>query len=198
MSLPDITCPACGVAMPMEVALGHQGARDALLALATLHPSASRLPMLSLRYVGLFAPGKQKMRFDRVAAVLEEVKALVATGTVEWDGITYAAPLPYWMDAMEAMLARQGEMELPLRNHNYLRKVVSGNLKREAAQAERKQEDARTGRTQTGGLPPPPPPPPVAAAPKPAPAYAKPPIEALRGAIGQFLPKTLTKDTDHE
>lgn len=199
MSLPDITCPACGIAMPMEVALGHQGARDALLALATLHPSASRLPKLALRYVGLFAPAKQKMRFDRVAAVLIELGELFSPGTVEWDGITYAAPLPYWMDAMEAMLSRQSEMELPLRNHNYLRKVVSGNLKREAAQAERKQEDARTGRTQTGGLPPPPPPPPVAAAPpKPAPAYAKPPIEALRGAIGQFLPKHITKDTDHE
>lgn len=199
MSLPDITCPACGIATPLESIIGHQGARDALLALATLHPSATRLPMLSTRYVGLFAPAKQKMRFDRVAAVLDEIKALISTGTVEWDGITYAAPLAYWMDAMEAMLARQAEMELPLRNHNYLRKVVSGNLRRDQAAAERKQEDARTGRTQTGGLPPPPPPPPVAAAPpKPTPAYAKPPIEALRGAIGQFLPKAITKDTDHE
>lgn len=198
MSLPDITCPACGIATPLESIIGHQGARDALLALATLHPSATRLPMLSVRYVGLFAPAKQKMRFDRLAAVLDEIKALISTGTVEWDGITYAAPLPYWMDAMEAMLARQAEMELPLRNHNYLRKVVSGNLRRDQAAAERKQEDQRTGRTQTGGLPPPPPPPPVATAPKPAPAYSKPPIEALRGAIGQFLPKNLTKDTDHE
>lgn len=199
MSLPDITCPACGIATPMESIIGHQGFRDALLALSTLHPSAQRLPMLTLRYVGLFSPAKQKMRPDRLAAVINEVKALISTGTVDWDGITYAAPLPYWMDAMEAMLARQGEMELPLGNHNYLRKVVSGNVKREAAQAERKQEDARTGRTQTGGLPPPPPPPPVAAAPpKPAPTYTRPPIEAMRGAIGQFLPKHLTKDTDHE
>lgn len=192
MSLPDLTCPACGTSMPLEVALGHQGARQALLAMANLHPSAARLQLLSLRYVGLFAPAKQKMRLDRVAAVLEELQALFSTGTVEWDGITHAAPLPYWMDAMEAMLSRQTELELPLRNHNYLRKVVSGNLKREAAQAERKREDTLTGRTQVGGLPPPPPPPPVAA-PKPA-THTRPPIEALRGAIGQFLP-TAKKDT---
>lgn len=187
MSLPDITCPACGSAMPLEVALGHQGARDALAAMANLHPSAARLQMLALRYVGLFAPAKQKMRLDRVAAVLGELQALFAPGTVEWDGVTYAAPLPYWMDAMEAMLARQTEMELPLRNHNYLRKVVSGNLKRVVAQAERKREDTLTGRTQVGGLPPPPPPPPVPPGPKPA-TYTRPPIDALRGAIGQFAP----------
>ena len=152
MSLPDLTCPACGASMSLEIALGHQGARQALMAMANLHPSGSRLQLLSLRYVGLFAPAKQKMRLDRVAAVLEELHALFAPGTVEFDGITHPAPLPYWMDAMEAMLARQTEMELPLRNHNYLRKVVSGNLKREAAQAERKREDTLTGRTQVGGL----------------------------------------------
>jgi len=199
VSLPDITCPACGVAMPMEVALGHQGARDALLALATLHPSATRLPMLSLHYVGLFAPAKQKMRFDRVAAVLAELRELFSSGTVEWDGITYAAPAAYWMDAMESMLARKSEMELPLRNHNYLRKVVSGNLRREAAAAERKQEDQRAGRTQTGGLPPPPQPPPVAAPPKPTAKYTRPPIDQLRGAIGQlgaFAPKFSKESND--
>lgn len=197
MSLPEITCPNCGTAMPLEVAIGHQGARDALIALANLHPSASRLQMLALRYVGLFAPARQKMRLDRVAAVLAELQALLSTGQVEWDGITYAAPLPYWMDAIEAMLARQGEMELPLRNHNYLRKVVSGNLRREAHAVERARETGLTGRTQTGGLPPPPPPA-APAAPKPAPVFSRPPIEALRGAIGQFAPKHLTKEQHDE
>lgn len=187
MSLPEITCPACGTSMALEVALGHQGARDAMAALANLHPSGTRLQMLALRYTGLFAPTKQKMRFDRVAAVLGEVRELLASGSVEWDGITYPAPLPYWMDAMEAMLARQTEMELPLRNHNYLRKVVSGNLRREAAAAERKQEDQRAGRTQTGGLPPPPP---LSTTAKPPPTDkppTRPNIGALREAIGQVI-----------
>lgn len=197
MSLPELTCPNCGTSMPLEVALGHQGARDAMAALATLHPSATRLQMLALRYVGLFAPVRQKMRLDRVAAVLSEVSALLAPGTVEWEGINYAAPLPYWMDAMEAILSRQGELELPFKNHNYLRKVVSGNLKKEANAAERKKEDALTGRTQTGGLPPPPP----LAAPQPkaeAPKFTRPPISAMRDAIGlgQFIPKHLEKDHD--
>lgn len=191
MSLPDLTCPACGATMGMEVALGHQGARDALAALANLHPSASRLPMLSLRYVGLFAPAKQKMRLDRVAAVLQEVGALVGTGKVEWEGITYAAPLAYWLDSMEAMLARQSELDLPFRNHNYLRAMVAGNLKREARDAERKKEDQLTGRTQTGGLPPPPPP--VAPAPKPAAKFVPPPMDALRQALGKVAPSKPTE-----
>lgn len=187
MSLPEITCPACGTSMALEVALGHQGARDAMAALANLHPSGTRLQMLALRYTGLFAPVRQKMRFDRVAAVLAELRELLSSGSVEWEGITYPAPLPYWMDAMEAMLARQSEMELPLRNHNYLRKVVSGNLRREAAAAERRQEDQRAGRTQTGGLPPPPP---VSATAKPPPADkppTRPNIASLREAIGQVI-----------
>ena len=79
----------------------------------------------------------------------------------------------------------------------YLRKVVSDNLRREAAQAERKQEDQRAGRTQTGGLPPPPPPP-AAAAPKPAATYTRPPIELLRGAIGQHLPKVEKQDDQQD
>lgn len=157
--LPTITCPGCNAVMSLDVALGHAGARDALLSLATLHPSGTRLQLLALRYAGLFAPRKQNMRFDRLAAVLAELKALVESGRGEWQGIAHPAPLDYWMNAMEAMLARRdaGALETPLANHNYLRAIVAGYSEKQQAADERKQEDARAGRTPVGRPPAPPP-----------------------------------------
>jgi hypothetical protein len=149
MSLPAVSCPSCNASMSLDVLLGHQGARDALLALATLHPG-SRLQMTALRYVGLFAPKKQAMRFDRVADLLREVAELIAPCRVEWKGLSHPAPMEYWLDAMEDMLSRRAELDLPMDKHNYLRAAVAGNAAKAAGQAERSRDDQLAGRTPVG------------------------------------------------
>lgn len=153
MTLPAIPCPSCNVRAPLDVWLPHAAARDAMLALANLHPSQSRLAMTALRYVGLFAPARQEMRWDRIATVLADLQALISFGQVEWEHQRFAAPLDYWIAAMDSMIA-DPRIERPLKNHNYLRAIVAGMGRKAAAGAERAENDRRAGNTPVGGLPP--------------------------------------------
>lgn len=210
--LPNVTCPNCNTAGSLDLFLGHQAASEALRALATLHPSGTRLQSAAMRYVGLFAPRKQQMRMDRVAGLLRELQGLLASGRVEWEGATYAAPLDYWIGGMEAMLARRdaGKLDLPIENHNYLRSVVAGAAdKAEAqaeAQAERHREDTAAGRTPLPGSRPAAPssspaPAPAPAAADPDPRFVKPSggfgllRDALKGHTNP--PNQIEEDTPH-
>jgi len=154
MSLPIVTCPACSAAMSLEALLGHQGARDALLALSCLHASTQRLQRTALRYVGLFAPAKQVMRMDRVATLLEELGKLIATGRVEHKGRSWVAPVDYWIAGMEDMLDRRDTLSLPLKSHGYLKTIVANYGDRSEAQAERHKEAQLRGDTPVGNASP--------------------------------------------
>lgn len=150
MSLPVVTCPSCSATLSLDALLGHQGARDALLALANLHASNARLQMTALRYCGLFAPAKQVMRLDRIATLLEELGALFRAGRVEHRGRSWPAPLDYWITGMEDMLAKRDTLTLPLKSHGYLKTIVANYGDRAEAQAERSTEAQRAGQTPIG------------------------------------------------
>ena len=148
MSLPVVACPCCNVQLPMEAWIAHQGAREAFLALAGLHPSM-RLPYTTMRYVGLFGPRKQTMRWDRIADLFREVKDLIGTGRVAWKGQDLPAPLDYWLNGMETLLAKD-DLRRPLGNHNYLKAVVAGMSEQAAATIEQKRITGGRGETPIG------------------------------------------------
>ncbi len=155
MSLPAVSCPCCNVALPLEAWIAHQGAREAFLALAGLHPSV-RLPMAGIRYAGLFAPAKQTMRWERIADVLAELRELVGTGRVEWEGRGHPAPLDYWLQAIDTIAAKP-DLRRPLNGHNLLRKIVAGYSEQAQASAERERLTSGRGETPVGaGFKPPP------------------------------------------
>lgn len=183
--LPMIACPSCSARMSLDVAVGHQGARDALLALAQIHPSHTRFAWTALRYVGLFAPAKQEMRWDRIAGLLREIAELVSTGKVERGSQVLPAPLDYWILGMEDMLAGRDRLRLPLKGHGYLLEVVIGMSDRAAGRSERAEEDRKAGRTQTGGLPVPAAPAPISAQPTPPARRGEMPT-AIRDTLKQF------------
>lgn len=141
MSLPAVSCPCCNVQLPLEAWLAHTGTREAFLALAGLHPSM-RLPMTALRYVGLFAPAKQTMRWERIADLLAEVRELISSGRVSWRHQDLPAPLDYWLAGMETLLAKT-DLRRPLSNHNYLKAVVAGMSDQAEAGKEAKEEEGK-------------------------------------------------------
>ena len=143
--LPVVACPCCNVQLPLEGWIANTAAREAFLALAGLHPSM-RLPMTCLRYVGLFAPIKHTMRWERIADLLNEVRELISTGRVTWKHQELPAPLDYWLTGMETLLAK-GDLRRPLANHNYLKAVVAGMS--EQAQAGDEQRRIAGGRGET-------------------------------------------------
>lgn len=147
--LPIIPCPACNTQIPMEVWIAHQGARQALVALADLHGS-QRLASMAIRYLALFAPEKRTLTMDRVATLLIELGDLVRPARVEWEGRTHAAPLDSWVAGMELMLA-DTKIRRPLKNHNYLRAVVAGMADHQEAKQETKTEQRRQGHAGQGG-----------------------------------------------
>ena len=140
--LPLIPCPVCNSQIPIEVWMAHTGARQAIVALAELHPGW-RLGAVSLRYLALFAPEKRTLTLDRVADILVELGTLIRPARVEWKGRTWAAPVETWVQAMEEMIVSP-TLKRPLKNHNYLRSVVAGLCDADDATGER-------GRHQRGG-----------------------------------------------
>ncbi|MCB1909951.1 MAG: hypothetical protein KDH15_21530 [Rhodocyclaceae bacterium] len=152
--LPLITCPSCNAEMTLDVALGHQGGRDAVRALAELDPGNRLLPA-TVRYVALFSPPKQKQRLDRFAALVREVAELVRPAKLEYRGRLLPAPRDYWVAAMDEMCVRRESLSLPLKSHGYLKTIVAGYAEKAAATAEARTEAQRGGRTPVGGLPPP-------------------------------------------
>lgn len=141
--LPIVACPSCGARASLDVLLGHAGARDALLAIAQLHPAMKTLTSTALRYVGLFAPGKRELSFDRVAAILGELAGLIGSGRVERHGRSWPAPVDAWVDGMAQMLASRDRLALPLKSHGYLVAIVVGAAERAEGSAEQAVEQKR-------------------------------------------------------
>lgn len=151
--LPTVSCPACNAQMSLDVLLGHQGARDAILALAYLHPG-EKLVGTAVRYLALFAPAKQTMRFDRIAALLNELGELIRPARIEHQGRSWPAPMDYWLTAMEEMLANRERLRLPLTSHGYLKSIVAGMGDRANAEADRRREASARGETPVGHVAP--------------------------------------------
>lgn len=148
--LPSVSCPCCNITLPLEAWIAHTATREAFLALAGLHPSL-RLPMTALRYVGLFAPAKQTMRWERIHDLLLEVRDLIASGRCSHKHQEVAAPLDYWLNAMEECLARRDSLTLPLSSHGYLKSIVVGYGSKAEAKKEDRIEQTRQGAAGAGG-----------------------------------------------
>ena len=59
-----LSCPACGATASLDVLIGHEGARDAVVVSLTLYGPLGKLLVQSL---GLFRPPSRNLSMDRVA-----------------------------------------------------------------------------------------------------------------------------------
>lgn len=147
--LPPVTCPACQTEMGLEALLGADDARGVVELLARM-PGPPTLRKGLLRYVGLFAPAKQRLRWGRVESLLSEVLAMIESGRVERAGRTWPAPLDYWQMGIETILAN-ANLRRPLKSHGYLLEIIAGLADKAEAKAETRTEQTRQGVAGTGG-----------------------------------------------
>lgn len=164
MSLPG-TCPSCGYHGEIEAFLIEPDAKRAVARAAALDAAVGRaLPA----YLRLFVPGKRGLRLNRAVRLIDELAAMVDTGTVCKDervGVYRPATPAMWAAGMEHMLVNPPR-GLPLENHNYLRTVVFGYADDADAAAERQREaDTKAAGARRVSTPVP-----VAVAPRPMPA----------------------------
>ena len=135
-----LACPACGAEMTLDVLLGTEAARDAVL-LALQLPAP--LGKLVLQYVALFRPPKRQLSWERVAALFAELALPIAEARIERHGRVWAAPLEYWRAAFEEITAKRDGLTLPLKSHGYLYEIILGYANKAEALNEKKTEADR-------------------------------------------------------
>ncbi len=134
-----ITCCTCGTRQPLTAGLLEDEGKRFGVAMGELPPAVARA---AIAYLRLFKPPKTELRTSRATTVVSELAALVAPGTVckdERGGIRRPASPSVWVTAIEQMLATPPS-DLPLANHNYLRRVAYGIADTADAGAERARE----------------------------------------------------------
>ena len=155
MTMPEFHCPVCRNPLTWDVVFAHEGVREAMLALVDAHPDARNLLRPMLGYIGLFAPVKTTMRYERIASLAAELTGMIRTARVERGGQTHVAPVGYWQQAFEDIIARHhaGALRVPLGSHGYLLEIIIGYASKAEAASETKLEQQRAGQAGAGRNP---------------------------------------------
>lgn len=144
----QLNCPACGATFSLDAIIGHDGARDAVLAALQL---PAPLGKTLIQYLALFRPAQRALSMDRLAKLLNELLPMISTAQIERSGTRYAAPVEYWRQAMDSMVAGRDKLTLPLKSHGYLLEIIAGFAEKTAAKAERQSEQGRKYGEVVGG-----------------------------------------------
>lgn len=180
--LPRVICPACQTEMGLEALLGADDARGVVAQLAAM-PGPPLLRKSVLRYVGLFAPDTQKLRWDRAERLLAEVAAMMDAARIERNGRVWPAPLDYWQQAFDAIFAMR-TLRRPLKGHGLVLEIISGLSGKAEAAAETQREAARAGHTPVGGHAPRPEPAPAPDTPRASPETIAATLAAAKHLVG--------------
>lgn len=110
----ETRCPCCHTTFSLEHAMEDEALREMMAILADLPREVSR-PLVA--YIGLFRGKTRAMAYERQLRIMREALALAA------DTLVVGAALS---DTVEAIRTKRdtGEDTRPLRNHNYLKRVV--------------------------------------------------------------------------
>ena len=146
--LPTIACPVCLSEYGLEVALGQDDARGVIRELARCPGDAATRKAL-LRYCALHAPTSQRLRWNRVEAILAEINGWMETARITRDGRVWAAPPSIYLAAIEIIEAMP-TLRRPLKGHGLLLEVLSGMCSKTEAAAERAQHNRAAGNTPIG------------------------------------------------
>lgn len=146
--LPNIVCPVCLAEYGLEVALGQDDARGVVRELARC-PADAATRKAMLRYAALHAPTSQRLRWNRVEAILAELNGWMETARIERGGRFWAAPPSAYLAAIETIEALP-TLRRPLKGHGLLLEVLSGMSSKSEAQAERAQQTRAAGHTPVG------------------------------------------------
>jgi len=148
MSNCTIQCPYCNssvdVIMAIEVLTGNEWTE-------LLQGIPLSMVGVLLRYLELFKPLKQDLRWSRRLTLTKELMPMIKAAQVKRNGIAYAAPLPVWEAEMLRMAARPPTLTLPLTGHGYLLKVLANKGEQNAAALEKTVEQQRQNRVVSVG-----------------------------------------------
>ena len=118
-------CPCCGAENSLDALIAHEGARQAMWAVAQMGGEVGKL---AVQYIALFRPAKTALTFERMAKLLGELLPDMERGAISRNSLEYPAPPEAWIYGFRELLARRnaGSLKLPLKSHGYLYEVISG------------------------------------------------------------------------
>lgn len=144
-----LSCPACGAVASLDVLIGHEGSRDAVMAALAL---PAPLGKALVQYIALFRPAQRNLSMDRLANLLAELQPMIEAARIERGGRILSAPQDYWKCALEEMVSKRDKLTLPLKSHGYLLAIIEGYNQKAEGKAEQSREDQRAGRTPVGEI----------------------------------------------
>lgn len=139
-----LVCPECGATGSAAMFTNDAEIREVLAAIVKLPaPVVGAI----LPYLSLFRPESRALSWKKARRLVVELAALVAANSVQIQGKPARPCAAYmWAEAMEAMVARRYRLQLPLKNHNYLKTVAWPIADAADADIERKRNEAeKTG-----------------------------------------------------
>ena len=145
-----LTCPACGAVASLEIWSQDGKARETL---ATVAAMPGEVASHACAYLSLFRPKSKALTWTRALKIANELKSMVEHGWVRWDrSVDRPATPDMWAAAMARMIECPPR-DLPLSNHNYLRRIVfsmADEADRHAEVSRNKTERAGTFRKDAG------------------------------------------------
>jgi uncharacterized Zn finger protein (UPF0148 family) len=98
-----------------------------------------------VKYLGLHRPPKRALSWDRVAKLLGELKPMIESRSIHWEGRDWPASPDAWTTAIQVLLDMRsaGKLVTPLDNHNLLKSVIARRANTQEAKAETALEEQR-------------------------------------------------------
>jgi len=146
-----IPCPYCAkdidVVQAMEVLAGNEWT-------SLLSDLPVGLVGALLRYLELFKPTKQELRWSRRLALTKELMPLIKAAQIKRNGMAYSAPQGIWeAEMMKLVVNRPETLVLPLKSNGYLLSMIAGRGERAAAKLEQDKIEQARHRSNVGGAP---------------------------------------------
>jgi len=166
-----IQCPYCGkdvdVIQGMEMLAGNEWT-------ALIQGLPNSTIGILLRYLELFKPLKQELRWSRRLSLTQEIMPMMKAAQVKRHGTVYAAPIAAWESAMLQLVGNRPEtVTLPLKSNGYLLSMVAGKAEAKAAKDEAAIEQQRQNRPH------------ISTGPQPVAKVLKPPPEDWKGVLNR-------------
>lgn len=143
-----IICPHCGSVFALEQALDDADARRFYELLTKLPPTIIR-PYL--RYLKLFKPAKQVLKWHKMLVVTQELAPMIQAAQITRNKLLYTVPLDHWVSVMTQLVTNPPEtLALPLKGNGYLLTILANQADKQAALQEEQFEQRRRNRGANG------------------------------------------------
>lgn len=144
-----VPCPYCGkdidIVQAMEMVAGNEWT-------GLLGGLPISLVGALLRYLELFKPAKQELRWSRRLALTQELMPMIKAAQVKRNGIVYSAPIGMWeAEMMKLVVNRPESLVLPLKSNGYLLSMIAGRGEMAAAKLEQGTIEQQRNRSNVGG-----------------------------------------------